>query len=182
MHYRRLRKWGDTLYTGSGFVGVASTQLLGLTPEERFWKYVDKDGPVPEHVPYLGQCWLWTAGRDKGGYGKFTVDGGYIRAHRFSYEMVHGPVPDDKPQVLHRCDNPSCVRPSHLWAGTNEDNTADKENKGRHFVAPRPPFLPCGTEAAYARHRRAKEPACELCRAAVAAAVGERRRLRRLGA
>jgi hypothetical protein len=88
---------------------------------ERFWKRVDKSG----------DCWLWTGGKHDFGYGIFSP-GRYTRiyAHRFSYELHYGPVPDGL-YVLHRCDNPPCVNPAHLWLGTHLDNTADRHRKGR---------------------------------------------------
>lgn len=75
-------------------------------------------------------CWLWTAGRFKKGYGGFYVDGQMVRAHRFAYEQFVGPVPDGL-MVLHTCDVYTCVRPTHLYAGTREQNTADAVERGR---------------------------------------------------
>jgi hypothetical protein len=86
----------------------------------RFWKNVDKtDG-----------CWNWTGTLTEKGYGRFKTSTKNWRAHRLSYEMHCGAVPDGM-QVLHECDNPSCVRPDHLFLGTNADNMADKCAKGR---------------------------------------------------
>lgn len=100
----------------------------------RFWAKVNTNGPVPAHAPKLGQCWIWTAARDKNGYGKAHRARPHpkrnARAHRISWELMHCPVPPGM-LVLHRCDNPSCVRPSHLWLGTNQDNMADMARKGR---------------------------------------------------
>lgn len=77
-------------------------------------------------------CWNWTAGKDRDGYGRFTVPGrgSWLRAHRFSYELFVGAVPEGM-QVLHRCDNPSCVRPDHLLLGVQQDNADDMVQKGR---------------------------------------------------
>lgn len=96
------------------------------TPEQAiaaFWAKVDKGG--------AGGCWLWKAARDKWGYGQHGVKMRRVQAHRFSYEMTKGPIPKGM-LVLHRCDTPLCVRPDHLFAGTDADNKADSVAKGRH--------------------------------------------------
>jgi hypothetical protein len=97
---------------------------------DRFWPKVDKYGPVPSHRPELGQCWLWTAGRNRQGYGKVWVDGETIPAHRAAYELTHGSLPDDL-WVLHECDNPPCVNPAHLFTGDAAANMRDRDQKGR---------------------------------------------------
>jgi hypothetical protein len=75
-------------------------------------------------------CLEWQAGRDKNGYGKHWLAGKTVRAHRVAWELAHGPIPDGM-GVLHRCDNPPCVADEHLFLGTNQDNTADRDAKGR---------------------------------------------------
>jgi hypothetical protein len=100
---------------------------------ERFWSKVNKNGPIPIHRPELGPCWIWTAGRFPDGYGAFSVNRKNISAHRFSFEQEYGPLlPEFFGEViLHACDNPPCVRPSHLHQGTTEENVADRQAKKR---------------------------------------------------
>ena len=86
-------------------------------------------------------CWLWTAGVFKsGGYGQFGFDRHPVRAHVFSWELVHGKVPDGQ-CVLHTCDTPRCVNPDHLFLGTRTENNEDKCRKGRQR-GPAPKLTP----------------------------------------
>lgn len=93
-----------------------------MSLEARFWAKVKKsDG-----------CWEWTAMK-RGGYGRITRDGksnGMLTAHRLSWELAHGAIPVGL-FVLHKCDNPPCVRPDHLFLGTQYDNVQDRVAKGR---------------------------------------------------
>lgn len=92
-----------------------------------------------------GECWVWTGSRLKsGGYGLFCEGGITHRAHRRSWELSHGEIPGGL-FVLHRCDNPPCVRPSHLFLGTQADNNKDMTSKGRHRAT---------FQAEYERRRR----------------------------
>jgi hypothetical protein len=92
--------------------------------ETRLWEKVQKE---PN-----GGCWLWTGGTTNGGYGVIGVGRGRLhRAHRISWEIANGPIPDGL-KVLHRCDNPPCVNPAHLFLGTQVDNMRDCAAKGRH--------------------------------------------------
>ena len=89
--------------------------------EERFWANVDRSG----------SCWLWVGARRGDGYGALNVRGrGGYGAHRFSYEIHHGPIPDGM-VVMHTCDVPLCVNPAHLALGTHRQNAADSARKAR---------------------------------------------------
>jgi len=82
------------------------------------------------HVLVGEHCWSWTGAIHHTGYGVLDVDGRQWRAHRLSYVLARGPVPDDE-VVRHKCDNRWCVRPSHLETGTQADNIRDRDQRGR---------------------------------------------------
>lgn len=96
----------------------------------RFWAKVSKDGP---RHPVLGKCWLWVGG-SSGGYGSIFSAGRKQKVHRYAYKLLVGDVADNI-CVLHRCDNPSCVNPEHLFLGTQQDNIADMVSKNRQTGA-----------------------------------------------
>jgi hypothetical protein len=87
-----------------------------------FWGYTIVAGPK--------ECWLWTAPLDKDGYGAMQIRYKRLRAHRISYAMHNGPLKSSE-LVLHKCDNPRCVNPNHLFTGSQADNVKDRDKKQR---------------------------------------------------
>lgn len=102
--------------------GDMPNEPINLTPQDiaRFEsKFVKTDG-----------CWNWMGARCRDGYGNFRLGNRTVGAQRITYMVYVGPIPDGL-CVLHRCDNPACVNPAHLWLGTHTDNMRDSVSKGR---------------------------------------------------
>lgn len=103
--------------------------------KERFWKFVLKSE----------KCWLWTGSKTKkGGYGQISIKGKPFRANRFSWIIHYGEIPKGL-MICHKCDNPSCVHPEHLFLGNQITNMRDMISKNRQNIA-----------------RGCRKPACKL--------------------
>lgn len=97
-----------------------------LTPSdiERFWPKVDRSGGPDA-------CWEWLRYRNTRGYGRLSLNGGGVGAHRVAWKIAHR-ASTGTLDVLHACDNPACCNPAHLFLGTQLDNMKDMHQKGRH--------------------------------------------------
>lgn len=80
------------------------------------------------------KCWKWVGYCSKRGYGQIGIDGKVVYTHRYSWTLHYGKIPEGF-NVLHKCDNPSCVRPDHLFIGSQSDNAVDMMKKGRSGTA-----------------------------------------------
>jgi hypothetical protein len=110
---------------------------------DRFW------GKVA--IGVSDECWNWTAAKDRNGYGRFHVGKSHnsaMLAHRVAYGLATGESPE---AVCHRCDNPSCCNPSHLFGGSRADNNRDMAKKGRHWLHINPGGAKKGEKHHYAK-------------------------------
>lgn len=132
---------------------------LQYTYYRRFWKKVDKPD---SHV----ECWNWTGSKNLKGYGQFQFNKERWLAHRLSYAIHKTDIPDGY-MVTHTCDNPSCVNPNHLVAGTAKYNSRDMVNKGRHpehTVTHCPQGHEYTPENTYRQPTRPNQRLCRECR------------------
>lgn len=112
LHYARFKRTGDPLK-------VRYLLGTGNTPEARFWSRVDRSGT----------CWLWKGSTANDGYGSVTWNGRLYRCSHVAIFLTHGQWPARF--VLHKCDNPPCVNPEHLYEGGHVENSQDKVSRGR---------------------------------------------------
>ena len=147
-----FRAWPHSVRKGNGRFCSRScgNEHRTISPEERFWPKVNR-------VDDGDSCWEWQGGRGAGGYGKFWLNEGAMnaQAHRVSFEFHNGPI-DSQILVLHRCDNPPCVRPDHLFLGAPRDNSADMTAKGRSLPGERHPNAKLTWDTVREIRRRAK--------------------------
>lgn len=125
-YYKPIRASNDEWFGRKYCSKLCSNRATAVkTPlEERFWKFVKKRSEG---------CWGWIGGHDDKGYGSISrgsASEGRVKAHRLSWELHFGPIPDGL-EVLHLCDNPECNNPDHLAIGTHRANMFDCGRKGR---------------------------------------------------
>ncbi len=99
------------------------SELLREGDKVKFWSKV--------MVIAVDDCWIWSGSMNSQGYGQMKVGEHYVRAHRLSWMIHHGAIPEGK-MVCHHCDVPMCVNPKHLFIGTSKDNMQDMARKGRN--------------------------------------------------
>lgn len=135
LHLARLKRSGTTAAPPrTGPRGPQKNPRKRRPVAERFWEKVDKGGPPPIDSLAVGNCWVWTAGTNKG-YGHFSVSRGRPRgAHIVAWEFENGPLPTGL-ELDHMCRRPICVRPSHLRAVTRGQNTENRARESDRTVS-----------------------------------------------
>jgi len=143
INYIRLRDSSERLVVQSGarrrLWRVERMEDLEVAPDAKGVPPLSREQIIQKFETFFEKpaegCWVWTGGKNEHGYGKFNVNCGTDKAHRISWIIYVGPIPRGQ-HVLHRCDNPPCVRPDHLFIGTARDNRIDCKQKGRDFSPP----------------------------------------------
>src|SRR5215216_311275 len=102
MHWKRWYKHGNPT--------ISLRPDLGRTVEERFWDAVNQQGPIPQHRPELGPCWIWIGSTNPDGYGRFRIGNRTVAAYRYAWELLVGPFPEGL-EPDHLCRVRACVRP-----------------------------------------------------------------------
>lgn len=104
--------------------------------QQRFWAKVNKVGPIQPNM--TTRCWTWTDHVNEDGYGKIHSGKDKVytmkSAHRVSWLLHFGSLPQKPICVLHKCDNPTCVNPDHLYLGTQKDNAKDRNSRGHGHI------------------------------------------------
>ena len=134
---KKTRQKEHAVATSPGSGKTEMPANITAKDRERFWVKVDKEGSLQDqdrpHYAGIGPCWEWTAACYTTGYGAFGLCGKMWKAHRFAWMMENGDIPVGL-CILHKCDNPKCVNPAHLFFGSQADNMADKTQKGRGAI------------------------------------------------
>ena len=128
---------------------MAFPDVLSDDAKARYWQRVDRRGP--------DDCWLWT-GSKSGGYGAISIAGNPLRATHIALFLENGKAPAKGLCACHKCDNPPCVNPRHLFIGTIAENNADRHRKGRTVYS----FIPAHVKARGEAHGSAKLTASQV--------------------
>lgn len=124
------KRWERRVFCCRGCRNTIHTRNRPLA--DRFWAKVDRSAGRTA-------CWPWTASTDSFGYGRFWTGEKVDGSNRVAWELTHGPIPEGEGYhglcVLHKCDNPGCCNPDHLFLGSNATNLKDMTAKGRHGMA-----------------------------------------------
>lgn len=143
---------------------------------DRFWNKVDRRGP--------DECWPWLGRLNDRGYGIYQIGTRRHAASRVLLDSIQGPLPPNV-YACHHCDNPACVNPAHLFAGTAKDNRQDCVSKGRNYVPPQKTHCPKGHEYTPENTYRYPNSGGRLCRECLRAhnkrVAAQRKAARRAG-
>ncbi len=126
---QNYREYGIIKGTPMHYINGHGGRNHKLSWEQRFWNHIDRRGS--------DECWLWIKSKSRYGYGRIGKGNVLFLAHRVAYQLCIGPIPDNL-FICHRCSNPACCNPAHLYAGTPKDNHIDSVLAG---TAKSPPHL-----------------------------------------